>query len=261
MNIKLYNLFIMLYKFLKKIIGAIGYKIVDKNLIKNERLISDYTNLTVKKTLENLFELKYINSVIQVGSNDGKRFDSLNTFIKKYTPKTIFVEPIKSNFNDLKKNYSDDKNLTFENLAISVNDEINQLYKVKDDKIHLYDDHIFGITSFDKNHLLKHGVKENHIEKETVETISIEGLLNKHSIKNFDLLLIDTEGYDGHIVSDFLQKSKIKPFIFFEYIHIKNDVLKSTLKLLKENDFILFKIEENIFCCPKDKKIEMKFSN
>lgn len=250
----------MYNKFLKKIIGAFGYKIIDKNLIKNDRLISNYTYLTINKILENLFISKQINSVIQIGSNDGKRFDDLSNFIKKYSPKTIFVEPIKSNFEDLKKNYPHNKNFVFENLAISVNDEIKQLYKVKDSKIHIYDEHILGITSFDQNHLIKHGVNKNHIEKEDVETISIISLLRKNSIVNFDLLLIDTEGYDASIVCDFLYKSEIRPIIIFEYIHIKNNILDTTLKLLKEKKFILFKIDENIVCCPEENKGIMKIS-
>ena len=45
----------MHYKFLKKIIGVFGYKIIEKNLIKNERLISSHTYLTVDKILKDLF--------------------------------------------------------------------------------------------------------------------------------------------------------------------------------------------------------------
>ena len=54
---------------------------------------------------------KKINFIIQIGANDGKRFDIINKFVKKYSPKAIFLEPIKSNFNDLKNNYSEQKNL------------------------------------------------------------------------------------------------------------------------------------------------------
>ena len=73
---KLYKRF-MHYKFLKKIIGALGYKLIDKNLIKNERLISNCTHLTINKILTNLFNNKQVNSIIQIGSNDGIRFDPI----------------------------------------------------------------------------------------------------------------------------------------------------------------------------------------
>ena len=248
----------MHYKFLKKIIGALGYKIIEKNLIKNERLISNYTYLTVNKILDDLFLKGQIKSVIQIGSNDGKRFDNLYSFIKEYKPNTIFVEPIKSNFDDLQKNYPNHKNFIFENVAISVNDEIYELFKVKKSKLHLYDEHIIGITSFNKNHLIKHGVKKSHIEKEKVESISIKHLIKKHSLNNFDLLFIDTEGYDANIVFDFLNNLEIRPIIFFEYVHTNHKILNKTLELLKNKRYILFKVEENIFCLPEENKNELQ---
>ena len=244
----------MHYKFIKKIIGILGYKLIDKNLVKNERLISNYTHLTLNKILANLFDDKKISSIIQIGSNDGVRFDNLNYFIKKFSPSTIFVEPIKSNFENLKKNYINQKNFIFENSAISVNNEIKELFKVKDSSLHFYDDHVLGITSFNRNHLIKHGVSKNHITKETVNSISIKELLFKYSVKNFDLLYVDTEGYDADIVKDFLNNSKIRPIILFEYIHSMNQSLNSALELLKKNYYIIFKVEENIFCFPEENK-------
>ena len=60
----------MHYKFLKKIIEALGYKIIDKNLIKNERLLSKYSFLSLEKILENLFTKGEIQSIIQIGANE-----------------------------------------------------------------------------------------------------------------------------------------------------------------------------------------------
>ena len=250
----------MHYKFFKKIIEAFGYKIIDKNLIKNERLLSQYSFLTLEKILENLFVNKEIQSIIQIGANDGERFDIINKFVKKYSPFTILIEPIKSNYESLKENYADQKNILYENLAISVDNEISELYKVKDEKINLYDEHIVGITSFNKNHLINHGVKKKHIVREKVNTISIKDLILKHSINDLDLLFIDTEGYDAKIVKDFLINSKLRPFIIFEYIHSNHYFFSETINMLIENEYILFKISENVVCFQKSKKEKIKFT-
>ena len=45
----------MHYKFLKKIINALGYKLVDKNLVKNDRLLSKYSHVTIDNILSKLF--------------------------------------------------------------------------------------------------------------------------------------------------------------------------------------------------------------
>ena len=62
--------------------------------------------------------------------------------------------------------------------------------------------------------------------------------------------MIDTEGYDAKIVFDFILTSKIRPIIIFEYIHTKNQILEETLKILKKENYMIFKIEENIVCLP-----------
>ena len=56
-------------KFLKKIINFLGYKLVDKNLIKNERLLSNYSYLNLDMILK-----KYLKNIIlrnyQIGANE-----------------------------------------------------------------------------------------------------------------------------------------------------------------------------------------------
>ena len=250
----------MHYKFIKKIIEAFGFKLIDKNIIKNERLISKHSFLSLDKILKNLFLNDHIKFLVQIGANDGQRFDLINSYIKKFSPSAVFVEPIQSNYDELKKFYSNQKNLFFENSAISVNNEFTELYKVDDNKTHLYGNHILGITSFDKKHLTKHGVKKNHIIKEKVNTISIQDLIKKFSIQNFDLLLIDTEGYDSIIIKDFLSSLEIRPIIIFEYIHSKEKFFSEAIRILIDNKYVLFKIEENLVCFPEDKKYMINFN-
>ncbi len=250
----------MKHKIFKKIVGIFGYKLIEKNHIKNNRILENNSYLNSKKILNFLFDQKKISYLIQIGANDGLRFDSLSYYIKKYKTKSILVEPIKDNFEDLKNNYKEYKNIIFENLAISVNDEISYLYKVNPLKLRYYSgDHFIGITSFDINHLLKHGVKKNDIIKEKVNSISINDLIIKHSIDSFDLLFIDAEGYDGAIISDFLKSSLIRPIIIFEYLHVPNKDFKDLAKQLKKKKYIFFSLCENLFCFPEEKNPFINF--
>ena len=121
-------------KLLKKIYGLIGFKLIDKDLVKNERIISKFSYRNLHDIINKLFSNNLINSLIQIGANDGLRFDILNEYIKKYSPKAILVEPISKNFEDLKSNYYNQKNIFFENSAISVNNEVGFLYKVDEKK-------------------------------------------------------------------------------------------------------------------------------
>jgi FkbM family methyltransferase len=195
---------------------------------------------------------KKVKFLIQVGANDGIRFDILNSYIKKYKINSLLVEPIKENFENLKKNYQGCDFVKFENSAISVNDEIHYLYKVNSKNFENYDNHIPGISSFNINHLLKHGVKKNHIIKDKVNSLSIKNLINKYNLETFDLLYVDAEGYDGNIVNDFLETTKIKPIIILEYIHINNNIFKRLINNLEFNNYKFFSINENLICYPEE---------
>ena len=249
----------MKHKILKKIIGLFGYKLIEKNTFKNERLISNNSFLKIDKLLKVLFFKKKISNLIQIGANDGERFDLLNPFIKKYPCKSLLVEPIKRNFERLKNNYKDNNNIIFENSAISINNDIQKLYKVDDKFLSYYSNHIPGITSFDKKHLIKHGVRSRHIVTENVATINMKDLINKHNFHSIELLCIDAEGYDGKIAIDFLETTSIRPVIILEYIHIKNDTLIDLFTVLEEKKYNIFTISENLICYAEADKKFIKF--
>ena len=93
----------MYFKLLKKIVGIFGFKIISKNLVKVEREIDNNNCLTLDKFLQNIFQKQIISGLIQIGANDGLRFDNINKYIKQYKTKSILVEPIKEYFDQLKK--------------------------------------------------------------------------------------------------------------------------------------------------------------
>ena len=242
----------MKHKILKKILGIFDYKLIDKNYFKNKRFIENNSHLNLEKFLEFIFKNR-IKQLIQIGANDGKRFDILNKFIKKYKTKSILIEPIKSNFDDLQKSYKKFKFVRLENIAISVNNEINFLYKVNEKFLNFYDSHVPGITSFNKNHLINHGISNKHISKEVVKSSSIKEVIFKYKLKKLDLLFIDTEGYDGKIVLDFLKNKIFNPIIIFEFIHIDNKIFQDVIKKLSSSKYKFFSINENMICLPKNK--------
>jgi len=250
----------MKHKLLKKIIGVFGYKLVEKNFFKNERLISSKSFLKIDKLLEVIFNEKKINNLIQVGANDGKRFDILNLFIKKYRCKSLLVEPIKKYFDKLKENYKNCDFVEFENSAISVDGKIEKIFTVNPKYLNKYGNHIPGISSFKKEHLIKHGVKKSHIINESVSSISMINLLKKFNIQSLNLLYIDAEGYDANIVIDFLKTTSMRPVIILEYIHVEKNIFETMLNILEKEKYTLFTINENLFCYPEKDRKFIKFN-
>jgi len=242
----------MKHKILKKILGILNYKLIDKNFFKNNRLIANSSNLNLENFLKAIFK-NNIKQLIQIGANDGKRFDILNKYIKSNRTKAILIEPIRKNFEELKVNYQKLSYVKLENSAISVNNEINYLFKVDEKYLKYYSNHVPGITSFNKQHLINHGVKKKHITKEKVISSSIKKIIFKYKLKSLDLLYIDTEGYDGKIVLDFLNSKLFSPIIIFEYIHINNKIFEKVINKLLKCKYKFFAINENLICLPKKK--------
>ena len=247
-------------KILKKIVGIFGYKIIEKNFIKNQNILFEKSNLTVEKILSHLFKRKYIKYIVQIGANDGVSYEHINYFIKKYKIKSLLVEPIKSNFKFLVKNYKKLNYVNLENCAISSNNEINYLYKVDEKYLKKYDSTKRAIPSFDYKHLIKHGVNKKHIVKEIVNQISFLDLFKKYRINSFDLLYIDTEGYDCNLVNNFLEKIIIRPIIIFEWNHAPNIKLIPCLNSLISNGYFLLPIKYDLVCIPKEKNIKILFN-
>ncbi len=246
-------------KLLKKLSNIFGYKLVEKSLIKNNQIISKNSSLNLRLVLDNIFKKNKIDSLIQIGANDGIAFDELNFFIKRYKIESILVEPIIENFNKLQNNYKNHEFVKLENSAISDENTINYLYKVDTKFLDHYGNHIPAISSFDKNHLIKHGVKNSHIKKVKINSLTINDLLNKYKLNKLDLIFVDAEGYDGNIVYDLLVNTSLKPIIIFEYIHIKNQIFENLINKLIDKKYLYFSISECVVAIPENKKIEINF--
>ena len=161
----------------------------------------------------------------------------------------------------MQKTYLNYENVKIENSALSVNNEIHFLYKVDANHSNKYGQAIIDvIPSYYKDHLIKHGIKKKHIVKEMINQISFLDLFKKHKINSFDLLYIDTEGYDCNLVNNFLEKIKIRPIIIFEWNHAPNIKLIPCLNSLISNSYFLLPIKYDLLCIPKEKNINILFN-
>ena len=68
-------------KIFSKIIGWFGYKLFNKNYVKNLKSLSEYSKLNLDYILGKIFERNNIESLVQIGANDGLRFDHLKKYL------------------------------------------------------------------------------------------------------------------------------------------------------------------------------------
>ena len=241
-------------KLLKKILGALGFKILPKETIKTERYIES-SSISSGDVIKLLIRKKKVNNIIQIGANDGKSDDFLRSSININT-NLLLVEPIKSAFEQLEKNYSGFKNVRFVNKAIdiesgkknifSVNPKYYDFYKKKYDSKDV--SWLTVLASFHKKHLEYHGIKSNHIQSTEIDCINFKELIEKYDYQKLDLLVTDTEGYDDILITNFIQNIDIRPIIILEWIHIDKNKAEDLIQLLKVNNYKFFKINKDLIC-------------
>jgi FkbM family methyltransferase len=156
---------------------------------------------------------------IQIGANDGVMNDPLYEFNRKNADSVsgFVLEPLPDAYMSLVKNYSEIPSVTPLNLAIHNTQDEMLLYQVKPEYFYALPEFAKGIASFDPDHWKKTALipDSSYLQTKVVKCISYANLLKEYGINDYDLLLIDTEGYDFEILMniDFaLHKPRIVRF-------------------------------------------------
>ena len=182
--------------------------------------------------------------VIGAHNGSGLENDVINT-----SKKILFVEPVKYNFLELQDRYKNQKNIYFDNSAISNNNDRLNFFSVKKNSVEKLGKHwATGIGSFSKKHILDHKSKRFQISEDDIDVneiipITFDQLMTKYNIKIIDKLLIDIEGSEKKIIESIdFEKTFIKE-LTFEYKHLDdtfvfNDSLKIVINYLSDKYFI-----------------------
>lgn len=118
---------------------------------------------------------------VQIGACDGKSGDAATSIVQstKFV-KAVFVEPIRSNFEQLVLHYKSSKYVCFEQAAVGEPDGTRTMYRVKNEGRWVGSSDARQWSSFNHKHLLRHGVLHSEIEEIDVPTVTLATLLRKH---------------------------------------------------------------------------------
>jgi FkbM family methyltransferase len=161
---------------------------------------------------------------VQIGANDGVRYDPLRSFILRDRWRGLFVEPLPKYFEALRKNHHGaGERLRFERAAVTESDGVLDLFRV-DTSTETLPDWVEGVASFSREILLTHQHVHPRfpelIVKETVPALTVQSLLAKHRLGRVDLFCVDTEGHDYQIVTQILALPDTPDLIIVEHAHM-----------------------------------------
>jgi FkbM family methyltransferase len=198
-------------------------------------------------------------NIVQVGACDGITNDPIFHHIANGLARAILVEPNPLAFDRLQKNYRDLHNVTLVPSAIGAQDGEAQLYRIKKTgKADSEVDSSLQLASFFREHLERHAVKPELIERITVPCRSLSSLVDEFALNTIDLLQIDAEGFDAAVVRMALTMPVRPNCINFEHKHLKPADRRSLFDLLESNDYLLSYDEWNILALQSKSLAEFK---
>jgi FkbM family methyltransferase len=147
-----------------------------------------------------LNQLPHGAKALEIGAMDGVRFDPLHSYLRDGLFDAVVVEPLADMFALLSKTYNDCTNVICANVAITERTGPLHLYRVRPDEIakHNLGEWVHGITSAVKGPVLSY--LGDLVSDEVVDGLSFDDFVIKFRLRNFDVLQIDTEGFDWNIL-------------------------------------------------------------
>lgn len=190
--------------------------------------------------------------VIQIGANDGISHDLIHKFIKRDHWQGVLLEPQKIVFDRLSKLYQKDAGIIPVNAALGNEDGQTQLYKIG------FSDARWatGLASFNRD-VLENAFSSGYVQKkadeegvsipndstlhivtENIQVISPLSLMKLGNITQYDLLQIDTEGFDYEVIKIFANQTVLPNVIIYENAHLGASQQSQCLSELNSKGFI-----------------------
>lgn len=222
-------------QFLQKILFKFGFQIYNV-------FYFDFFNSLLHQLLKKQQNLTFL----QIGANDGVRYDPIYKFVTQHHHhiKGVVLEPVKDYYLELQKNYKNYKNIKTINKAIHHSLQETTIYRLDKSKEKLAPDFAKGIASFDPLHHKKTNVNSDFIKAEIVKCVNLATVIKENNIEKLDVLVIDTEGYDYQIIKS-IDFNYIQPkLIHFEHglklQTMSDNQFKEIQDILQQNKYQLF---------------------
>jgi len=208
---------------LNSILGFIGLRIV--GVSKFERLVA--------KLVKQAKPIKFV----QIGANDGVRFDSLYFTVTQNRWPGLVVEPLPDFFERLSSNYRDYPEVIPVNIAVHPTDPFATIYRVDQNRIGECPDWAAGIASFSPEHHMKSKIPSELIVSEVVKCRPLMEVIADYKMLDASLLQIDTEGFDAEVIK-MINFSSFRPqLIKYENVNLSAKAAEETKSILASNGY------------------------
>ena len=226
---------------IKSGLAALGYQVqgtkyCPRQLLEPELLRKlEFDDVVCRRMFEVGRELTFI----QVGAFDGVSTDPLRKYIQTCGWRGVLIEPQPGPAAQLQQLYGGDDRLIILQAAVDEKCGKRTLFTVDSDCVPVW---ARGMASFQRDNIVKNsylipGV-ETMIRKITVDCVTFDDVMCKVPSGRLDLLQIDAEGADGHILSLF-PFARMKPaIVHWESKNLHKHEQEEALDLLRGHGYL-----------------------
>lgn len=159
---------------------------------------------------------------IQVGANDGARFDPLRRYVAAYGWRGLLVEPDPRYFQDLQANYRGIPGLRFLPAAVDTVRGERPLYYIDADMSRL-PEWARGVGSLDQAHVAavatRLGLRADAIASRPVRAVPWDDVFLAAGVEAPDIVVLDTEGHDAALIHSLDFTRHAPQLLHFEHAH------------------------------------------
>lgn len=195
---------------------------------------SDPSQAGEAKILMKIFGNNYAGYLVEIGAHDGSSLSNSSLLIEAGW-KALLIEPLPGPFSKLAKKYSQNQKVTCLNIAISNLSGVQKFYVGADGP-----EGMMSTLCDEDNAWFTHAKSGSAID---VQVDTLTNMLAKRSLpKDFDLLLIDTEGMDYECLLG-VDFDQICPRVIVTEIYEWNQEKHAKKEtLLRQKGYTLFKM-------------------
>jgi FkbM family methyltransferase len=185
---------------------------------------------------------------LQIGANDGYRSDPLNLAIFRHRLTGTFVEPQSNYYRELQRTYRDFPGMLFLQYAIAAESGAMTMYTLDCSSGRL-PGWAHGVGTLSREQIRKFGDQIDNIESfiraDEVQCITVADLLERAAHRDPDILVVDAEGFDHVILSQFDFSRLSTKLVIYETESMDKADAADLARKLEQGGFAIFEANQD----------------
>jgi FkbM family methyltransferase len=210
--------------------------------------LGGYSRRPVEVLVEDIVLHDGARTFLQIGANDGYLSDPLNLAIFRHKLTGTFVEPQSNYHRELQRTYRDFPGMLFLQYAIAADNGVMTMYTLDCSGGRL-PGWAHGIGTLSREQIRKFGDQidniESYIRADEVHCITVAGLLERAAHRDPDILVVDAEGFDHVILSQFDFSRLSTKLVIYETESMDKADAADLARKLEQGGFAIFEADQD----------------